>query len=58
MAVLMNKKRPGHIPAFIIRLVLGKDFYEIIRLNCKVSNAKAKKDYWTGNLNIHHTKKD
>ncbi|MFC2138807.1 NAD-dependent epimerase/dehydratase family protein [Bacteroidota bacterium] len=42
MAELMNKKRPGHIPAFIIRLVLGKDFYEIIRLNCKVSNAKAK----------------
>jgi len=43
MADLMNKKRPGHIPAFIIRLVLGKDFYEIIRLNCKVSNAKAKR---------------
>ncbi|MBI9069265.1 MAG: NAD(P)-dependent oxidoreductase [Salinivirgaceae bacterium] len=43
MAQLMNKKRPGHIPAFIIRLVLGKDFYEIIRLNCKVSNAKAKR---------------
>jgi 2-alkyl-3-oxoalkanoate reductase len=43
MAELMDKKRPGHIPAFIIRLVLGKDFYEIIRLNCKVSNAKAKR---------------
>jgi len=43
MAQLMNKKPPGHIPAFIIRLVLGKDFYEIVRLNCKVSNAKAKK---------------
>jgi 2-alkyl-3-oxoalkanoate reductase len=43
MAELMNKKLPGHIPAFIIRLVLGKDFYEIIRLNCKVSNAKAKR---------------
>ncbi len=43
MAELMGKKRPGHIPAFIIRLVLGKDFYEIIRMNCKVSNAKAKK---------------
>ena len=42
-AELINKKRPGHIPAFIIRLVLGKDFYEIIRLNCKVSNAKAKR---------------
>lgn len=43
MAKLMNKKQPGHIPAFIIRLILGKDFYEIIRMNCKVSNAKAKK---------------
>jgi nucleoside-diphosphate-sugar epimerase len=43
MARLMNKKEPGHIPAFIIRIVLGKDFYEIIRLNCKVTNAKAKR---------------
>jgi nucleoside-diphosphate-sugar epimerase len=43
MAELMNKKRPGHIPAFIIKLVLGKDFYEVIRLDCKVSNAKAKR---------------
>jgi len=43
MATLMNKKQPGHIPAFIIKLVLGKDFYEIIRMNCKVSNAKAKR---------------
>ena len=42
MAELMNKKRPGHIPGFIIRLVLGKDFYEIIRMDCKVSNTKAK----------------
>lgn len=43
MAELMNKKSPGHIPSLIIRLVLGKDFFEIIRMNCKVSNAKAKK---------------
>ncbi len=43
MAELMNKKRPGHVPAFIIKLVLGNDFYEIIRLNCKVSNEKAKR---------------
>ena len=43
MADLMNKKRPGKIPAFIIKLILGKDFYEIIRMNCKVSNEKAKK---------------
>ena len=43
MAELMNKKRPGNIPAFIIKLLLGKDFYEVIRMNCKVSNAKAKR---------------
>jgi nucleoside-diphosphate-sugar epimerase len=43
MARLMNQKAPGHIPAFIIRLILGKDFYEIIRMNCKVTNAKAKR---------------
>ena len=27
----------------IIKLILGKDFYEIIRMNCKVSNEKAKR---------------
>lgn len=43
MSELMNKKPPGHIPAFLIKLVLGKDFYEIIRMDCKVSNAKAKR---------------
>ncbi len=43
MAELMNKKRPGKIPGFIIELILGKDFYEIIRMNCKVSNEKAKR---------------
>jgi nucleoside-diphosphate-sugar epimerase len=43
MAKLMNKKQPGHIPAYIIKLVLGNDFYEIVRLNCKVSNLKAKR---------------
>jgi len=43
MAELMNKKRPGKIPGFIIRLILGKDFYEVTRMNCRVSNEKAKK---------------
>jgi len=44
MAELMNKKRPKHIPAFIIRLALGKDFMEIVKMNCKVTNQKAKKN--------------
>jgi nucleoside-diphosphate-sugar epimerase len=43
MAILMNKKRPGHLPACIIRMALGNDFYQVIRMNCKVSNAKAKR---------------
>ena len=43
MAELMGKKRPGHIPGFIIKMVLGRDFYEVVRMNCQVSNAKAKK---------------
>jgi 2-alkyl-3-oxoalkanoate reductase len=43
MAELMNKKRPGHLPAFIFKLILGKDFYEVIMMNCKVSNTKAKR---------------
>ena len=43
MADLMNKKRPNHIPSFIIKMILGNDIYEIFRLNCKVSNHKAKR---------------
>ena len=43
MAKFMNGKIPKSIPAFILRIVLGKDFYEIIKMNCKVSNEKAKK---------------
>jgi nucleoside-diphosphate-sugar epimerase len=43
MAALMNKKPPGYLPSFIIRMVLGNDFYQVISMNCVVSNAKAKK---------------
>jgi len=43
MAKLMGKKKPGKIPGFIIKLVIGRDLYEIIRMNCRVSNKKAKK---------------
>ncbi len=42
IARLMNKKPPGHIPKFIMRLALGKDLCEVISMNCKVTNAKAK----------------
>jgi 2-alkyl-3-oxoalkanoate reductase len=43
MAELMGKKAPGHIPSFIIKFVLGKDFHSVISMNCTVSNEKAKK---------------
>ena len=43
MADLLNKKQPGKIPGFIVRMVIGRDFYEVIRMDCKVTNAKAKR---------------
>ena len=43
MAKLMNKKPPRSIPGFVIKLALGNDFYKILRMDCKVSNSKAKK---------------
>jgi len=43
MAVFMHKKRPGRVPGFIVRLIIGKDLYQVVRMNCRVSNEKAKK---------------
>ena len=43
MARIMNKQPPKTIPGFIVKLALGNDFYEILKMNCIVSNAKAKK---------------
>jgi 2-alkyl-3-oxoalkanoate reductase len=43
MAELMGKPAPGHLPSFIIKTVLGKDFYAVVSMNCKVSNEKAKR---------------
>ncbi len=42
MSELMGKKKPRHIPLFIIKLVIGKEFSGIIGMNCKASNKKAK----------------
>jgi nucleoside-diphosphate-sugar epimerase len=42
MAGLMGLKQPGTIPGPIIRLALGKDLYEVITMNCMVTNKKAK----------------
>jgi nucleoside-diphosphate-sugar epimerase len=43
MAELLNKKKPRKIPAFIIKLVIGRDLFEIVSTNCIVSNQKAKR---------------
>jgi len=43
MAELMNKKKPGRIPGFIVKMVIGSDLYEVISMNCRVSNVKAKR---------------
>lgn len=43
MAENMNVPKPKSIPKFIIRTVLGRLMYETITMNCRVSNAKAKK---------------
>lgn len=42
MSELMHKKKPVQIPAFLTRFILGKDIYEVVMMNCKVSNSKAK----------------
>lgn len=43
MAQMMKKKQPGRIPGFIVRMVIGRDFYEVVSMNCRVTNTKAKK---------------
>jgi nucleoside-diphosphate-sugar epimerase len=43
MAELMQSRRPRHIPPFIIKLILGKDLYQVVSMNCRVSNEKARK---------------
>ncbi|MBP7507570.1 MAG: NAD(P)-dependent oxidoreductase [Prolixibacteraceae bacterium] len=43
MADIMGKKKPGHVPLFILKLVIGNEFLSIIQMNCKVSNEKAKR---------------
>jgi nucleoside-diphosphate-sugar epimerase len=43
MAKNMNVPKPKSVPGLIIRAGLGKLMYETITMNCRVSNAKAKK---------------
>ena len=43
MADCMNVPRPKSIPGFVVRIVMGKLIYETVTMNCRVSNAKAKK---------------
>ncbi len=43
MADCMNVPRPKAVPGFIIRIVLGSLLYQTATMNCRVSNAKAKR---------------
>lgn len=43
MADCMKVPKPKSVPGFVIRAALGKLMYETITMNCRVSNAKAKK---------------
>ncbi len=43
LADRLNVPKPGSVPKFVIRLVLGKLLYETVTMNCRVSNAKAKR---------------
>jgi nucleoside-diphosphate-sugar epimerase len=43
MADCMNVTRPKLLPSFIIRIVMGKLICETITMNCRVSNANAKR---------------
>jgi nucleoside-diphosphate-sugar epimerase len=43
MADCMNVPRPKSVPGFIIRIVLGNLLHQTATMNCRVSNAKAKK---------------
>jgi nucleoside-diphosphate-sugar epimerase len=42
MASLMGLGPPGNIPGPLIKLVLGRDLYELLTMNCTVTNQKAK----------------
>jgi nucleoside-diphosphate-sugar epimerase len=43
MADCMDVPRPKSIPGFVAKIVLGDLLYETVMMNCRVSNAKAKK---------------
>src|SRR3989304_9245867 len=43
MAQCMDKRSLKHVPSFIIKLIIGNDLYQVINMNCKVTNEKAKK---------------
>lgn len=43
MADCLGKRRPKNLPAFVIRLVMGKYLHDTITMDCVVSNAKVKR---------------
>jgi nucleoside-diphosphate-sugar epimerase len=43
MAECMRIPSPGSIPGWLMRIIIGRLPYETITMNCRVSNAKAKR---------------
>ena len=44
MADCMSVPRPKSIPSLMVRIVMGRFIYETVTMNCRVTNAKAKRD--------------
>lgn len=43
LADCLKVPKPGAVPEFLIRLVLGRLMYETVTMDCRVSNARAKR---------------
>ena len=46
MAECAKAPRTKPVPGFVIRLVMGRQLYETVTMNCRVSNAKLKRLGW------------
>ncbi|MFC2124359.1 NAD-dependent epimerase/dehydratase family protein [Bacteroidota bacterium] len=44
LSEVLNQPAPRRLPKFLPRLIMGKLIYETLNMDCRVSNAKAKKE--------------
>ena len=42
LAKCLGARRPGSVPGFVVRLVMGRYIHELVTMNCRVSNARAR----------------